>query len=76
MADSNCDACGVCEKICPIGNITMNVRMPEWNHHCEQCFACLHWCPQEAIQYGKRTSGRTHYHHPDIRMPEMIIRKN
>jgi ferredoxin len=76
MADSNCNACGVCEKICPVGNITMNDSTPEWKHHCEQCFACLHWCPQKAIQYGKRTSGRTRYHHPDIKMPEMIIREN
>jgi MinD superfamily P-loop ATPase len=49
----------------------MNARMPEWKHHCEQCFACLHWCPQKAIQYGKRTSGRIPYHHPDIKMSEM-----
>jgi len=23
---------------------------PVWQHHCEQCFACLQWCPKEAIQ--------------------------
>lgn len=73
-ADSNCNACGVCEKICPVGNIRLIDRLPKWEHHCEQCFACLHWCPQQAIQYGKRTSGRTRYHHPDIEMQELIVR--
>lgn len=74
--DSNCNACGVCEKICPVENIKMSDRLPSWKHHCEQCFACIHWCPQKAIQYGKKTSGRTRYHHPDIKMSEMIIRKD
>jgi len=73
-ADSNRNACGVCEKICPVGNIKLTDHLPGWEHHCEQCFACLHWCPQQAIQYGKRTTGRTRYHHPDIRMQELIIR--
>lgn len=75
-ADSNCNACGICEKICPVENIKMSDRLPTWQHHCEQCFACLHWCPQMAIQYGKKTSGRTRYHHPDIQLSEMIIRND
>ena len=72
-ADSNCNGCGICQKVCPVGNIKMIDHLPAWQHHCEQCFACLHWCPNSAIQYGKHTSGRTRYHHPDIKMSEIIV---
>jgi ferredoxin len=73
-ADSNCNGCGTCEKVCPVANIKMNDRKPAWQHHCEGCFACLHWCPQQAIQYGKKTNGRTRYHHPEVTLQDIIIR--
>jgi MinD superfamily P-loop ATPase len=53
----------------------MNERRPAWQHHCEQCFACLHWCPAQAIQYGKHTAGRTRYHHPDVMAKDIIMRE-
>jgi len=43
-----------------------------WQHHCEKCFACLQWCPQEAIQFGSKTSGRKRYHHPDVKLADMV----
>jgi ferredoxin len=71
--DSNCNRCSLCEKVCGVKNIKIDDALPKWQHHCEQCFACLQWCPQKAIQYGKHTSGRTRYHHPDINISEIII---
>jgi ferredoxin len=74
-ADSNCNGCGVCEQVCPVNNIKMGEGRPAWQHHCEQCFACLHWCPQVAVQYGKNTAGRARYHHPDVKIKDIIARR-
>ncbi len=34
----------------------MEERRPVWQHNCERCLACIHWCPCEAIEYGKKQS--------------------
>lgn len=70
--DAKCNSCGICSKVCPAGNITMADGRPLWSHRCEQCFACLQWCPQEAIQYGKRTPGYERYHHPEISLKDVL----
>jgi len=71
-ADKTCNSCGICEKVCQVGNIKMKDGKPEWLHNCEQCLACLHWCPQEAIQVGKNTKGRKRYHHPEIKANDLM----
>ncbi|HEX2966581.1 MAG TPA: EFR1 family ferrodoxin [Syntrophorhabdaceae bacterium] len=71
-ADQKCTSCRVCEKICPAKNISIHDGKPVWQHRCEQCFACIQWCPQEAIQYGKHTTAKKRYHHPDIRLQDML----
>jgi len=72
FADGRCDSCGICAKVCPVDNIKMLKGKPSWNHKCQQCMACLHWCPKEAIQYGKMTRGRRRYNHPLIKLNEII----
>ena len=72
FADEKCTSCGICVKVCPVHNIVLTEGRPEWLHHCEQCLACLHWCPEEAIQYGKSTVGRKRYHHPAIELKDII----
>lgn len=69
--DERCNGCGICEKICPVKNIKMLKLMPSWEHHCEQCFACLQWCPQSSIQFGIKTEGER-YHHPDIKLSDLL----
>jgi len=71
-ADEKCNGCEICYKICPASNITMVEGKPNWNNRCQQCFACLQWCPQEAIQYGKRTTRFERYHHPEIKLKDIL----
>ena len=67
-----CIKCGLCVKICPVGNIQMQEQKPLWSTHCQHCLGCLQWCPAEAIQYKKLTLGRKRYHHPDIQAQDII----
>ncbi len=71
-SDDKCNGCQVCSKVCPVLNIDMINGKPRWLHHCQQCFACLQWCPQEAVQYGKSTVGRKRYRNPDIKLEELL----
>jgi len=71
--DDKCNGCGVCEKVCPVQNISLVEKKPQWLGHCEQCLACIQWCPEEAIQYGKKTPKYKRYHHPDVKIKDMFL---
>lgn len=72
LADEQCNGCSICQKVCPVHNITMVDEKPQWHSHCQQCYACLQWCPKEAIQYGKKTVGIKRYHHPNVTVNDII----
>ena len=72
--DENCNSCGICEKVCPVENIEIMEGKPQWQHRCQQCLACIHWCPQKSIQYSNKTVEKERYHHPDISLKEMLER--
>lgn len=62
-----CTACGVCARVCPKANVALSDGRPRWSGRCEQCFACVQWCPASAIQVRNRpTERRRRYHHPDV----------
>jgi ferredoxin len=73
-ADEKCNACGICAGICPVENIVIEAGKPVWRHRCEQCLACIQWCPREAIQYGKKTPAYERYHHPEVKLKDMMQR--
>ena len=43
-----CTACGLCSRLCPVGNIAMN-GSPEWSDQCQTCMRCLCFCPVGAV---------------------------
>jgi len=73
--DENCNSCEICKKVCPVENIEITEGKPQWQHKCQQCLACIHWCPQKSIQYSNKTEEKERYHHPDIPLNEMLNKK-
>lgn len=71
----SCNSCGICHKVCPVSNITLNEGKPSWRHQCEQCMSCLEFCPRKAIQFEKKTLKRTRYHHPEVTVKDIISQK-
>ncbi len=71
-ADEQCNGCGVCVKVCSVGNIQLVEKRPVWLHHCEMCFACHEWCQQKAIHHWGRKDG-VYYHHPEVSVRDLII---
>ena len=58
----DCDHCGLCEKLCPLKNISLQDGKPKWHSHCTQCMSCYHHCPKNAIQFRKLTLGKGQYY--------------
>lgn len=70
--NDECIGCSNCSRICPVGNIKMIKDKPEWQHRCEFCIACFHWCPKGAIESSELTK-TVHYHHPDVKISDMLM---
>ncbi|MGE5416599.1 MAG: EFR1 family ferrodoxin [Acidobacteriota bacterium] len=70
--DERCNQCGICVKVCPSDNITLQNDKLTWQKNCEQCLACIQWCPQESLQYGKKTPAYARYHHPEIKLKDLL----
>ena len=72
--DEKCNGCGICSKICPAENITVENGRPVWHQRCEQCLACMHWCPETSINSGAGTKGKKRYHHPEVTLYDLLRR--
>lgn len=82
-ADENCSGCGICEKVCLSGKITMKDGRPVWQKNvlCTMCFACLNYCPGRAVQINDipgvpsftRVNGR--YSHPYASVGDIMKQK-
>ena len=69
--DPSCNSCGTCVNVCPVRNISLVEGLPRWQHRCEFCLACAHFCTQHAIQLGRRTAKMARYHHPAVNVTDM-----
>lgn len=56
-----CTGCGLCQRLCPMNNITLRDGKPAWGKSCTHCMACICHCPAQAIEYGKRSVGKPRY---------------
>lgn len=65
-SDGKCTGCGICEKICPSGKITMVHNKPVWQTSvkCYKCSACLNYCPVQSVQMKSFTEKNGRYSHP------------
>jgi len=70
--NDQCKGCRTCESVCPVNNIKLVDNKPIWLDHCQQCLACIHWCPEKAIQFGKRTLNKKRYRNPTITVKDML----
>ena len=72
IADDKCTGCGICEKICLSEQIKIIDKKPTWDLSipCTYCFACISYCPTQAIQ-AWRTKKKGRYHHPLIKAKDI-----
>ena len=77
QADEKCIGCGICTQVCPMDNIELKDKHACIGDRCITCLACFHWCPVEAIHMSKEKEieYRVKYHHPDIKMNDIIYQK-
>lgn len=45
---NKCIKCGLCSKLCPVGNIVMR-EYPAFLDKCEVCMRCISYCPKGAL---------------------------
>lgn len=62
-ADSKCNGCGLCERNCPVKNISLESKLPVWHGNCTMCLSCIHRCPVRAIDYGSQSVKKGRYCH-------------
>ncbi|HEX3048249.1 MAG TPA: 4Fe-4S dicluster domain-containing protein, partial [Bacillota bacterium] len=77
-SDSKCTGCKTCEKTCLSGKIKLQEGRPIWQKdaQCTFCFACIHYCPAQAIQVGKsKTPEKGRYFHPEVTAKDIAGQK-
>lgn len=74
LVDSlKCNQCRQCVKLCPVENISMTNGYVKIGDHCQWCFACLNWCPQKAIRFGRIDPSQKHqYRSPGINVSDIL----
>ena len=60
-ASDACTGCGLCEKLCPMNNITVTDGKPVFGGNCVACYACIHHCPAAALDCGSSAAKHGRY---------------
>jgi len=57
----DCDRCGLCISICPMGNFEMIDETVRTKGNCMICYRCINKCPKKAISVFLRNKVKTQY---------------
>ncbi|MBQ8053246.1 MAG: EFR1 family ferrodoxin [Lachnospiraceae bacterium] len=69
--NDDCIRCGICARVCPANNITVNEDGVLFSDHCEVCYACLHNCPQHAIHLPKE-AGTKQFRNEHVTLADIV----
>ena len=72
-----CVGCGICQQVCPIGNIELaNKKAKRIHKTCDFCLACVHNCPLKAIDVKNEKNPDARYRHPQISLKDIVKANN
>jgi ferredoxin len=82
-ADTKCNGCGLCERVCLAQKIRLVEGKPVWQKEaeCFGCLACLNFCPETSVQIASTwylrswTPQNGRYHHPQITAKDIAEQK-
>lgn len=70
FVNGDCIRCGICAKVCPADNIAVTDKVL-FLDRCEDCYACLHNCPKNAI-HMKNERSAVRFRNENIALQEII----
>ncbi len=75
--DSKCNACGICEKVCPSKKIKLIDNKPVWQKElkCYNCMACVNYCPAQSVQISSNSHKNERYCHPYASADDIAMQK-
>lgn len=73
--NERCVGCGICARVCPSGAVVLEEGHPVWRDgRCQWCFACINWCPEEAIGFARlpEKNPGARYRNPSVAVDDII----
>lgn len=52
--NNKCTRCGLCQKDCPVNNISVETKGVSFRNKCVSCQRCIHKCPVNAFLYKNK----------------------